>query len=585
MRALVAVLLLVPLTAYADLESSDRPCFVSTTGTDDAIGSATAPFATVKRALTARRPGERPYACTEIKMFGGTYAERIAITRSGTASRPLILTSVPGNMAVTIDVTNAPADPSPPGLRQYAIGIYDAGYVEVSNLRVTGKAAGACPIANKTDVLCELHALELRDNSNATDGPTFHHVTISDVEIFGVESAHDTNFPSVPLIVYNARDGFKPGTGTYDPDEVAHHIEIRRNYIHDCDTNSHSMLTDAVVLHRNIEDLLFENNTVEHMKARNPLALCDSAHDELCGDAFGMSGISTQGEVQSSTGPYDRPRRIVIRNNTFSDLDSNGVFVQAGHRTLIERNRIDHVLLHGVQVVTERVEAQADPFLRAQQIWIRDNLILDYLGTGVDLGMLPGVLSPTTYAPVQDVYVTNNTIQTTNTIGGRTDRYGIMLHQGVLGDSAIYNNVVEVTLDPAHAYPGIGHHLLYRQAKGAWPVQVKVDYNLWNAATPSGSTGNEYCVWTYAPVPDGGTFACQAFSSLAALGWEVNGIEADPKMTSAYRLNAGSPAIDAGRAAWAPAWADFGTYAGSELDGFGEARLTNGRVDIGWDER
>ncbi len=88
--AISAVLVVAPGVA-----SAASTIHVATNGSDGGAGTASSPFRTVQRAVTAAGPGD------SILVHKGTYTGRVTITRSGTSSAPITLQTA-GDGAVTL---------------------------------------------------------------------------------------------------------------------------------------------------------------------------------------------------------------------------------------------------------------------------------------------------------------------------------------------------------------------------------------------------------------------------------------------------------------------------------------------------
>jgi hypothetical protein len=66
----------------------------ATKGSDNNAGTEQAPWQTLTHALRQLKPGDTLY------LRGGTYYEKVALTRSGTAESPIMIASYPGEMAI-----------------------------------------------------------------------------------------------------------------------------------------------------------------------------------------------------------------------------------------------------------------------------------------------------------------------------------------------------------------------------------------------------------------------------------------------------------------------------------------------------
>jgi hypothetical protein len=103
--------------AERDPRASACHRFASLTGRDGAVGTRARPFRTIRRLLTALRPGQ--VGC----LLGGTFVENVSIERGGLRSARLTLRSAPGTRAL---------------IRGYVIVRDPANYVTVSHLDVDG---------------------------------------------------------------------------------------------------------------------------------------------------------------------------------------------------------------------------------------------------------------------------------------------------------------------------------------------------------------------------------------------------------------------------------------------------------------
>ena len=79
--------------------------YVSTSGHDANRGTRSAPFRTLRRAAGAVRPGD------VVNVRGGIYRENVRIGARGTASRPIIFRSMPGELAVLDGTQLGPETP------------------------------------------------------------------------------------------------------------------------------------------------------------------------------------------------------------------------------------------------------------------------------------------------------------------------------------------------------------------------------------------------------------------------------------------------------------------------------------------
>lgn len=111
---------------YMPAQAAGSIYYVSTTGSDTNPGTSSAPFRTFTKAISLLMPGDQVLA------FGGTYMEQINITKSGTATDPIVFKPVPGQ-EVIID-----------GEMVRSKGIYVTGsYVTLENFDVR-RGLGIC---------------------------------------------------------------------------------------------------------------------------------------------------------------------------------------------------------------------------------------------------------------------------------------------------------------------------------------------------------------------------------------------------------------------------------------------------------
>lgn len=130
------------------LPASTGPVFfVSTSGSDANPGSFEAPWRTVQRALGSLRPGE------SVLVRGGTYAEDLWMSRSGSESAPVTVAAFPGERVVL-----RPASTSG---NTYALVVYSAAFVRVQGFVIEGSSGTS---AANVYVTGSSHHVELSGN-------------------------------------------------------------------------------------------------------------------------------------------------------------------------------------------------------------------------------------------------------------------------------------------------------------------------------------------------------------------------------------------------------------------------------------
>ena len=175
-RHMAGLLLAVVLTAPAAADATTY--YVSPAGSNGNTGTSNAtPFATIQYAAGMTQPGDR------VLIMDGTYDNNapgdnvLLISRSGTASAPIVYAAMPGQHPVL------------QGSQTWAVVRVSADYVELDGLEIEGDAA------RMSIIYALLHARDLDDPSMngdgidvvpADDGTVAHHVTVRDMLIHDV---------------------------------------------------------------------------------------------------------------------------------------------------------------------------------------------------------------------------------------------------------------------------------------------------------------------------------------------------------------------------------------------------------------
>jgi parallel beta-helix repeat protein len=101
--------------------SSGVQRYVSSTGSDSAPGTRARPWRTIQKAADALRPGGTAL------VRGGVYRENVAVTSSGTRTRPITIRNYPGERVVVRPAISQP---------RYPLKIKNAAYVRVQGLAI-----------------------------------------------------------------------------------------------------------------------------------------------------------------------------------------------------------------------------------------------------------------------------------------------------------------------------------------------------------------------------------------------------------------------------------------------------------------
>jgi Right handed beta helix region/Protein of unknown function (DUF1565) len=227
--------------------STGETFYVSTTGSDSNPGSLDQPWKTVQHALDTLRAGQSAL------VRAGTYAENLRMTRDGTASEPITLSSYPGERAV---------------------------------LRPAGGRLNSYPIAIESASYFRLHGFVIEDAIGQSSADVYFQSNTHHVELSGNE-------------VRNSAD-----QGIYS-EGTTHHLQILANSIHD---NGPSPLHRSHGIYLEGVDQLVANNVIYHNYHGNGIQVYPDANRVLIvqntvvenGDA-GISGGINIGADGSTT--------------------------------------------------------------------------------------------------------------------------------------------------------------------------------------------------------------------------------------------------------------------------------------------
>lgn len=161
---LIAVILL--FCSVSKIQAAEY--FVSTSGNDSDPGTQAQPFRTFSKATSVLQPGDI------LNIVSGTYQENVVMTRSGTASQPIIIRAA-NNQKVSINGQNQ---------RENLIDV-PASYVTVSGIEVMN-SSGYCTsftgqyitVSNLTVHDCEDHGIYADGQHIVIEGNTVHHTNL-----------------------------------------------------------------------------------------------------------------------------------------------------------------------------------------------------------------------------------------------------------------------------------------------------------------------------------------------------------------------------------------------------------------------
>ncbi len=91
LKSIITLLLVLTFILSFSKNTLANDYYVSTSGSDTNSGSASAPFRTFAKSMTVLASGDTLY------VYGGTYSERLEVTKSGTSSAPINIKEVQGH--------------------------------------------------------------------------------------------------------------------------------------------------------------------------------------------------------------------------------------------------------------------------------------------------------------------------------------------------------------------------------------------------------------------------------------------------------------------------------------------------------
>ncbi len=303
-------------------------------------------------------------------------------------------------------------------------------------------------------------------------------------------------------------------------------VEIVDNELANLDLGS----SEALVVNGNVKDFTIEGNRVHDT---NNIAI----------DVIGFEGTAPDPTV-------DQARDGVIRGNTIWNVDSygnpaygrdrsaDGVYIDGGRDVLVEAN-----VIHDVNIGIELASEHAGRSTR--NVTVRNNLVYDASAIGIAIGGYDRRRGST-----QECLIVNNTVVNTDGVE--------LLVQFDTRDNLIANNVI--VAGRRHAFV----ENRYRENVGN-----VLDHNLYSSVD-----GSEEGTWTWKGIAFRDWDAWSERS-----GNDAASMFADPTFVDVlggdYRLQAGSPAVDAGAFLAASGSADLA----------GNPRAQAGGIDLGAYER
>jgi len=230
-RSCLVSVLAVALILAACRHSTAATYYVATSGDDAASGTSGSPWKTIQQALNTAAPGDT------VLVGAGVYAERVTVSRSGTAGAPITLQNTPGTTPI-IDGTGLGG-----GIYGGLVTIQGAAYVTLRGLTIRN-SEGLCVAVSGNAAHVELNGLEVYGCQN---GIWIEGATSPAYTIVRASKVHDT--VQGGITVWRAPGGYylieqnevyrAGGTNNFDAiqvgsyDGASNHVVVRQNVVHD----------------------------------------------------------------------------------------------------------------------------------------------------------------------------------------------------------------------------------------------------------------------------------------------------------------------------------------------------------------
>jgi Protein of unknown function (DUF1565). len=292
---------------------------VSPDGNDSAAGTEEAPWKTLVHAAAAAVAGD------VVEVRGGTYAERVVFSRSGTAGAPIVFRARAGETPIIDGASFTVGSGWYPLFTLTNISHVTIQGFELKNLRTTQRnrvPIGILVNGSGTGVrLLDNHIHELGTTYSGSSGGDAH----------GIAVYGDANSPIADIVIRGNR---------------LHHLSLGSS--------------EALVLNGNISGFLVEGNVVHDC---NNIGIDAIGHEGTCPDAA-----------------QDAARNGIIRANTVygilsfgnpaygNNYSAGGIYVDGGRDILIERNTIRECDI-GIELASEHA-GQA-----TSGVTVRNNLV------------------------------------------------------------------------------------------------------------------------------------------------------------------------------------------------------------------
>lgn len=296
--------LLGSLLFWLSLGQADAALYtVSPTGNDTNPGSDAAPWRTLTHAASVAVAGDT------VELLSGTYAERVTLTRSGTASAPIVFCARAGNTPVINGSTLSTVSGWTP-----LVWLAGVSHVTIEGIEFTGLTT-----ATKNHVPIGILVTGSGDGVNLLNNH-IHHLGTTYTGANGGD-AHG-------IAIYG--DSTTPITG----------LVIRSNHLHDLTLGS----SEALVINGNVDGFLVESNRVDDC---NNIGIDAIGHEDTCPDP--AQDAARNGIIRSNTVTGIRSYGNPAYGNNYS---AGGIYVDGGRDILIERNTVSGCDI-GIELASE----------------------------------------------------------------------------------------------------------------------------------------------------------------------------------------------------------------------------------------
>lgn len=379
LNRLLCAAALVAATFLTSAQAQAATFYVATTGSDGNPGTLTQPWKTLQKACNTVSPG------STVLIRGGTYAEKVTVNVSGSASGGwIVIENYTGEHVIVNGYgLHAKSQISSIGSDNMFL-IQDKNYIQISGLEIENNSTGGDP--------------------SGTDGSGIRVYGSGDHIMLTNNTIHHTRGPdSMAITIY--------GTEATAP---ISNLTIDNNLIYDC-TPAHS---ETLTLNGNVENFEIAHNTIHNV------------------NNIGIDMIGGDTTIGPPNGP-NAARFGVCEWNTVSYCHSGydgaaaGIYVDGGH-DIVVNNNISFTNDEGIEVGAEILR------VTAYNVTVRDNMIYHNRVYGIVFGGY----NATTTGSVQNCAFLNNTCYHNDTSNQGNGELAVQYHAS---NNTIRNNIFSAT--------------------------------------------------------------------------------------------------------------------------------------------